>query len=59
MATTRPSRSHLRAQLLCNRKRRPNEVLGHIRLIGKIDPRFDQSQRLSQAPPPILRTVAD
>ena len=71
MATTRPSRKrsprwpsasncrNLVTQLLRSMKRRTEQILGHIGLVGKIDPRFDQRQRFDQTPPPSLGTVAD
>ena len=71
MATTRPSRSRsprpalgqrrcdLVAQLLRSMKRRTDQILRHIGLVGKIDPRLDQRQRFDQSPPPGLGPIAD
>ena len=47
------------AQLLRSKKRRTDEILGHIGLIGEIDPRFDQRQRFDDLPPPSLGLVPD
>jgi hypothetical protein len=36
-----------------------NEVLGHVRLVGKVDPRLDQRQRRDQPLPPGLGAAAE
>ena len=40
-------------------KRGTEQIFRHIGLIGKIDPRLDQGQRLDQSSPPSLGAVAD
>ena len=40
-------------------KRRTNKVLRHVGLIGEVDPRLDQRQRLDDLAPPCFRLVAD
>ena len=71
IATTSPSRSrsprarpasacrNLVAQLARDLQRRPDQVLRHIGLVGKIDPRLDQRQRLDQPRAPALGAVAE
>ena len=52
-------RGDFAAQLLRSMKRRADEIFGHIGLIGKVDPGFDQRQRLDDLPAPRLGPVAD
>ncbi len=71
MATTRPfpqtlaaaavgqNCCNLVAQLLRSMKRRTDQILGHVGLVGEIDPGLDQRQRLDQPPPPRFGAVAD
>ena len=71
IATTRPSRSRspragasqrfgdLVAKLARDLQRRPDQILRHIGLVGKIDPRLDQRQRLDQPRAPGLGAVAE
>src|SRR5271156_2867632 len=40
-------------------KRRTDEILRYVGLVGKVDPCFDQRQRFNQPPPPSLGTIAD
>ena len=40
-------------------KRRADQIFGHVRFIGEIDPRLDECQRLDQLSPPRLGAVAD
>ena len=71
IATTRPSRSRspraapASASAISSRssardrQRRPDQILRHIGLVGKIDPRLDQRQRLDQPRPPGLGAIAE
>src|SRR5271168_4942475 len=47
------------AQLPRSMKRWTDEILRYIGLIGEVDPRFDERQRLDDLPPPGLGAVAD
>jgi hypothetical protein len=40
-------------------KRRAGQVLGHVGLVGKIDPRLDERERADQPLPPALRALAE
>ena len=40
-------------------KRRTDQILGHVGLVGKIDPRLDQCERFDELPPPGLGLIAD
>ena len=40
-------------------KRRTDQILRHVGLIGEVDPRLDQRQRLDDLAPPRFRLVAD
>ena len=47
------------SKLRSNFQRRPDQLLRHIGLVGEIDPRLDQRQRLDQPGPPRLGAVAE
>ena len=47
------------AEFARNRQRRPDQILRHVRLVGKIDARLDQRQRLDQPRPPGLDAITE
>ena len=58
-ATIRDASAIIAAQLLRSMKGRTDQILRHISLVGKVDPRLDQRQRFDDLPPPRLGPVPD
>src|ERR1700733_7634563 len=40
-------------------KRRTDQILRYIGLVGEVDPRFDQCQRFNQSPPPRFGAISN